>query len=48
MIDFVVVIPFLRVALCVAMETIMHEFPSYHIKVKINPMHEVNLVVSIQ
>ena len=30
MIDFVGTIPFLRVALCVAMET-KHEFPSYHI-----------------
>ena len=47
MIDFVGTIPFLRVALWVAME-IMHTFPSYHIWVKINPMHEVNLGVSIQ
>ena len=47
MMDFVGTIPFLRVALWVAMET-MHTFPIYYIKVKINPMHKVNIGVSVQ
>ena len=47
MIGFVGTTPFLRVALWVAMET-MRTLPSYYIKVKINPMHEVNLRVSVQ
>ena len=47
MIDFVSTTPFLRVAPWVAMET-MHTFPTYHIYVKIIPMHKVNLGVSVQ
>ena len=47
MIDFVGTILLLSVAIWVAMETI-HMFPSYHILLKINPIHEVNLVVSIR
>ena len=47
MIDFVGTATFLIVKLWVAMETLL-TFPSYHIKVKINQMHKVNIGVSSQ